>query len=65
MYNVVGALVWTVLFLGAGFFFGNLPGRHAAVQSVSWACQMSCTPTCVSNGPRNLIKMQIESNRFL
>lgn len=25
MYNVVGALVWTVLFLGAGFFFGNLP----------------------------------------
>lgn len=27
MYNVVGALVWTVLFLGAGFFFGNLPGK--------------------------------------
>jgi hypothetical protein len=26
-YNVVGALVWTVLFLGAGYFFGNLPGR--------------------------------------
>lgn len=26
LYNVVGALVWTVLFLGAGFFFGNLPG---------------------------------------
>jgi hypothetical protein len=25
LYNVVGALVWTVLFLGAGFFFGNLP----------------------------------------
>ena len=25
LYNVVGALIWTVLFLGAGFFFGNLP----------------------------------------
>ncbi|KAI8466788.1 MAG: snare associated Golgi protein-domain-containing protein [Monoraphidium minutum] len=24
-YNVFGALVWTVLFVGAGFFFGNLP----------------------------------------
>lgn len=24
-YNVLGALVWTVLFVGAGFFFGNLP----------------------------------------
>lgn len=27
MYNVGGALLWTVLFLGAGFFFGNLPGE--------------------------------------
>jgi membrane-associated protein len=25
MYNVLGALIWTVLFVGAGFFFGNLP----------------------------------------
>lgn len=25
LYNVGGALLWTVLFLGAGFFFGNLP----------------------------------------
>jgi membrane-associated protein len=25
MYNVVGAVVWSVLFVGAGFFFGNLP----------------------------------------
>lgn len=25
LYNVLGALIWTVLFLGAGFFFGNLP----------------------------------------
>ncbi|KAG2495847.1 hypothetical protein HYH03_006086 [Edaphochlamys debaryana] len=24
-YNVGGALLWTVLFVGAGFFFGNLP----------------------------------------
>ncbi len=24
-YNVLGAVVWTVLFVGAGFFFGNLP----------------------------------------
>ena len=24
-YNVAGALLWTVLFVGAGFFFGNLP----------------------------------------
>ncbi|GMH33723.1 hypothetical protein BSKO_01557 [Bryopsis sp. KO-2023] len=24
-YNVVGAIVWTLLFCGAGFFFGNLP----------------------------------------
>ena len=23
-YNVGGALLWTVLFVGAGFFFGNL-----------------------------------------
>lgn len=25
LYNVAGALIWTVLFVGAGFFFGNLP----------------------------------------
>jgi len=25
MYNVGGAILWTVLFVGAGFFFGNLP----------------------------------------
>jgi hypothetical protein len=25
MYNVLGALVWAVLFVGGGFFFGNLP----------------------------------------
>eukprot|EP00879_Flechtneria_rotunda_P001596 GHRR01001756.1.p1 GENE.GHRR01001756.1~~GHRR01001756.1.p1 ORF type:complete len:330 (+),score=102.76 GHRR01001756.1:102-1091(+) len=25
MYNVGGALLWTLLFLGAGYFFGNLP----------------------------------------
>ena len=25
LYNVVGAVVWTGLFVGAGFFFGNLP----------------------------------------
>lgn len=25
LYNVLGAVVWTVLFVGAGFFFGNLP----------------------------------------
>jgi len=24
-YNVLGALLWTFLFVGAGFFFGNLP----------------------------------------
>lgn len=29
MYNVVGALVWTAIFLGAGFFFGNMPGETA------------------------------------
>ena len=24
-YNIVGGIVWTGLFLGAGYFFGNLP----------------------------------------
>jgi len=24
-YNVGGAILWSVLFVGAGFFFGNLP----------------------------------------
>ena len=24
-FNVAGAVLWTVLFVGAGFFFGNLP----------------------------------------
>ena len=24
-YNVAGALLWTVMFVGAGFFLGNLP----------------------------------------
>jgi membrane-associated protein len=24
-YNVVGALLWAVLFVGAGFWFGNMP----------------------------------------
>lgn len=35
MYNVVGALIWTVLFLGAGYFFGNLPGRFEEHNGVS------------------------------
>ena len=25
LYNILGAVVWAVLFVGAGFFFGNLP----------------------------------------
>lgn len=25
LYNVLGACIWTFLFVGAGFFFGNLP----------------------------------------
>ena len=25
LYNVGGALLWTLLFVGAGYFFGNLP----------------------------------------
>ena len=25
LYNVLGAIVWSVMFVGAGFFFGNLP----------------------------------------
>jgi membrane-associated protein len=24
-FNVVGALLWVILFLGAGFMFGNIP----------------------------------------
>ena len=33
-YNVAGAVLWTVLFVGAGYFFGNLP----FVQVRSAAC---------------------------
>lgn len=25
LYNIGGALLWTLLFVGAGYFFGNLP----------------------------------------
>ena len=25
LYNIGGALLWTFLFVGAGFFFGNIP----------------------------------------
>lgn len=25
LYNVAGAVIWTVMFVGAGYFFGNLP----------------------------------------
>ncbi|KAJ9517495.1 hypothetical protein QJQ45_025020, partial [Haematococcus lacustris] len=31
-YNVLGAVIWTVLFVGGGFFFGNLPFVQASVK---------------------------------
>ncbi len=34
LYNVAGAVLWVVLFVGGGFCFGNLPFVQASVEAV-------------------------------
>jgi membrane-associated protein len=36
-YNVVGALIWVVGLVGAGYFFGNLPWVQANLSKIIWA----------------------------
>lgn len=45
VYNVVGAFVWTLLFVGAGYFFGNLPAvQHNFTLVVLGIVVMSVLP---------------------
>jgi membrane-associated protein len=37
VYNVVGALIWVVGLVGAGYFFGNLPWVQANLSKIIWA----------------------------
>ena len=36
-YNVVGALLWVVGLVGAGYLFGNLPWVHPNLSKIIWA----------------------------
>lgn len=36
-YNVVGALLWVVGLVGAGYFFGNLPWVQSNLSKIIWA----------------------------
>ncbi|MDM7943164.1 MAG: DedA family protein [Hydrogenophaga sp.] len=36
-YNVVGALIWVVGLVGAGYLFGNLPWVQANLSTIIWA----------------------------
>ncbi len=36
-FNVVGALIWVVGLVGAGYFFGNLPWVQANLSKIIWA----------------------------
>ncbi|PZO18126.1 MAG: DedA family protein [Burkholderiales bacterium] len=36
-YNVIGALIWVVGLVGAGYFFGNLPWVQANLSKIIWA----------------------------
>ena len=36
-YNVVGALIWVVGLVGAGYFFGNLPWVQTNLSKIIWA----------------------------
>jgi membrane-associated protein len=36
-YNVVGALIWVLGLVGAGYFFGNLPWVQANLSKIIWA----------------------------
>ena len=37
VYNVVGALIWVVGLVGAGYLFGNLPWVQANLSKIIWA----------------------------
>jgi membrane-associated protein len=37
MYNVVGALIWVLGIVTAGYFFGNLPWVKANLEKIIWA----------------------------
>jgi membrane protein DedA with SNARE-associated domain len=58
LYNIGGALLWTFLFVGAGFFFGNIPAvQHnftlvvLAIVLVSvihrYLCMYVCMYVCI------------------
>ena len=36
LYNIVGALVWVVTLIGAGYLFGNLPWAKANMSLIIW-----------------------------
>ena len=36
-YNVIGALIWVVGLVGAGYLFGNLPWVQANLSKIIWA----------------------------
>ena len=36
-YNVVGGIVWPILFISAGYFFGNIPFVKSHLEKIIWA----------------------------
>jgi membrane-associated protein len=36
-YNVIGALIWVLGLVGAGYLFGNLPWVQANLSKIIWA----------------------------
>jgi membrane-associated protein len=36
-YNVIGALIWVMGIVTAGYFFGNLPWVKANLEKIIWA----------------------------
>lgn len=43
LYNVLGAVIWSVLFVGAGFFFGNLPFVQVRARLSHPFADLGCT----------------------
>uniref|UniRef100_A0A7S0ED98 VTT domain-containing protein n=1 Tax=Hanusia phi TaxID=3032 RepID=A0A7S0ED98_9CRYP len=55
-YNVIGAVAWTTLFVGAGFFFGNLPAvKHNFTLVVLGNCGLNLLELCLLDHSSSLL----------